>query len=70
MKKLKNEIYELEWREHSSYYTEGEAKTKSVRLGFMISKPTKVVYDPITERYWIKIGCNPYSLKINHTLDV
>lgn len=70
MKKGKNEIHELEWREHSSYYTEGEAKTKGTRLGLMIGKPTKVKYDPINHRFWILVGSNPYTVKINKTLDV
>lgn len=67
---MKNEITELEWREHSSYLTEGEAKQKSIRLEMFTGKPTRIQQDIRTKSYWIMVGVNPQQKKINKTLDV
>lgn len=58
----------LEWREHSSYSTRGEAKQKSIRLEMFTGRPTKIVQNEQTRAYWIMIGYNPSTNKINQTL--
>lgn len=66
---MKNVKTELEWREHSSYSTFGEAKTKSVRLEMLIGKPTMICQSPTTKLWWILMGFNPKTTFINKTLD-
>jgi hypothetical protein len=67
-KKTKNETTLLEWKEHTCYSTQGEAKQKSIRLEMFTGRPTKIVKDERTKAYWIMIGYNPSINKINKSL--
>lgn len=70
MVKGKQNVVEYDWKEHSSYYTEGEAKNRSTRIMFLLNYPTKVVQDERTKKWWVMIGCLPRVRQINATLDV
>lgn len=65
---FKNEYAEFVWKQHSSYSTIGEAKLKSVRIELFTGKPTKILEDKITNSYWIMVGFNSQTKKINRSL--
>lgn len=65
---MKNELIEMEWREHSSYHTIGEAKQKSIRIEMFTGRPTKIFQNERTKFYWILVGINPIIKKINKSI--
>ena len=64
-----NTRVKYEWKEHSSYSTWGEAKTKATRLEMLIGKPSMIWQNPMTKKYWILLGYHPVKEQINKTLE-
>lgn len=66
--KLRNIKKNETWMSHSSYVTKGEANKIAIRMEMLIERTTRVVYDPLIQRYWIQVLTKTDEEPINNKL--